>query len=72
MLGLICKPVNDFTNDSNGVDGKLHCHLLSLTLTKLLYHTNSDPPGLAYQRTSKLYCKMGLPDMPSLQAYDYI
>jgi len=71
-MGLICKPVNDFTNDSSGVDGKLLCHLITLTLTKSLYHTNSDLPGLTYQCTSKLYWKMGLPDMSSLQANDYI
>jgi len=71
-LGLICKPVYDFTNDSNGMDGKLYCHLITLTLTKLLYYTNSYPPGLAYQCTSKLYWKMGLPDMSSLQTNDYI
>jgi hypothetical protein len=70
-LGLICKPVNDFTNDSTGVDGKLHCHLITKTLIKLLHHINSDPPGLAYQCTSKLYWKMELPDMPSLHANDY-
>jgi hypothetical protein len=31
-LGLICQPVNDLTNDSNRVDGKLHYHL-SITPT---------------------------------------
>jgi hypothetical protein len=71
-LGLICQPVNDLTNDSNGVDGKLHCHLITLTLTKLIYHTNSDQPGHAYQFISKLYWKMGLPDMFSLQKNDYM
>jgi hypothetical protein len=37
-----------------GVDGKLHCHLIT-TLTKLFHHTSSDPPGPADQLASKLF-----------------
>jgi hypothetical protein len=47
--------------------GKLHCHLITATLTKLPHHTGSDPSSHADQLTSKLYWQMGLPDKASLQ-----